>query len=334
MKTTRIALLSTAHIHTQGYIRNLREGEEGRELVAIWDDNTDRGERFAREAEVPFAPDLDLILGDRSIDGFIICAENTRHFALLARAIPAGRPIFCEKPLVTREEDLGELERLLAAHSVPLICGYFWPLDGTLLRAREIAEGGQLGKVTNVRMRMAHAGEYLGWFDSPDLAWFAITSESGGGAMMDLGTHCVHLLRTYFGPVRRVFASIHSLGGKYPDIDDHAHIQLEFASGARGLVEASWVQTGGINGLEVIGSDGAVWNGGSKYLQKIGNGDAKPLEPLPNQPSRVGRLMQAIHGELTTEELRTEFETAADAVRIMSAAFRSAASGTWQEVSS
>src|SRR5690606_17463142 len=96
-----IAFLSTAHIHTKGFIQNILDAKDGRKVAVVWDDVPERGKKYAEMAGAPFEAGLSKVLSDSKVDGFIICAENTRHLALLKQALPSGKPVFCEKPLVT-----------------------------------------------------------------------------------------------------------------------------------------------------------------------------------------------------------------------------------------
>ncbi|MDD4890163.1 MAG: hypothetical protein PHU85_09550, partial [Phycisphaerae bacterium] len=57
-----LAVLSTAHIHTKGFLTDM--GKRGDCLpIAIWDDVEDRGRRFAREFSSEFVPDLEAVVG-------------------------------------------------------------------------------------------------------------------------------------------------------------------------------------------------------------------------------------------------------------------------------
>src|SRR5690606_1968125 len=128
----------------------------------------------------------------------------------------------------------------------------------------------------------------------PDLAWFHQRELSGGGAFMDMGTHAIHLLRTLFGPVRQVWAEIGNHSGIYPDVDDYGVAHLRFASGVLGRVEAAWTQTGGNEGLTVVGSEGAIWKTPEGYV--IGKPGQPPekIAPAKAVATRVDRLVEII----------------------------------------
>jgi predicted dehydrogenase len=330
---TRIAFLSTAHIHTKSFIENVLKATDGRTVAAVWDDVAERGRRYADMAKAPFVADLDTLLGDPSIDGFVICAENTRHLPLLKKALPTGKPVFCEKPLVTGTAELAEVKALLARYPTTLFCGYFQPFDGALLAAARLVRDGEFGQITRIRYRNAHHAAYGRWFDNPDLAWFLDPALSGGGAFMDMGTHALHCVRTLFGPVDEAFAIIGNHSAQYPTCDDYGIAHLKFANGILGTTEAAWTQTGGIGGLEITGSAKCLWNTPTGYV--VGE-PGKPPEPLvpvtPEPPTRMDRLVAAIRGELSAEVLKADLAACMDAVTIMEACYTSAREGRWTRV--
>jgi predicted dehydrogenase len=329
----RIAIVSTAHIHTRSYLENLASGADGRCVHAIWDDVTARGQRYAAEFATRFAPDLDALLADPAVNGFIICAENTRHLPLLRKTLPTGKPVFCEKPLTTTVTDAREVLALLQAHPrARLHCGYFQPFTGAMQTAAALLRDNALGRVTRCRFRNAHHAAYGRWFDKPDLQWFHEPDRAGGGAFMDLGTHAIHLLRTLFGPVTEVWASIRNESGIYPAVDDFGVAHLRFASGVLGTVEAAWTQTGGVTGLEVVGSEKTLWHNGTQYVVAPPRQPPTPLTPLPEQPRGVDRLVATILGQISADQLQTDLAAALDAVAIMEAAYQSSRTGHWTTV--
>lgn len=327
-----IAILSTAHIHTRGFLQNLIEYKDGRKIEGIWDDVPDRGWRYAEEFGAPFQPDLDQLIADPEVDGFIICAENTRHLPLLKKALPTGKPVFCEKPLVTTVDELREVQALLAQYPTTLFCGYFQPFDGIMQRVAQLVAEDAFGTITRIRYRNAHHAAYGRWFDNPDLAWFYQPELSGGGAFMDMGTHAIHLVRSLFGPVKEVWATIDNHSGIYPTADDYGLAELRFASGVLGTVEAAWTQTGGIGGLEITGAEKTLWNTADGYVIGAPGSSPEPIEPAEERPTRVDRLVAVIRGEIPAEELVADLAAIEDAVAIMAAAYQSSASGTWESV--
>ncbi len=324
-----IAFVSTAHIHTKMFLDRLAELLDGKSAYAIWDLDQSRGAEFAEQYGAKFYSALDDMLADEAVDGFAICSENTRHLPLLEKTVPLGKPVFCEKPLVTSTRDLDAAKLVLEKRSAPVICGYFQPFSGPIKRVSEIVESGLLGEVTRIRYRNAHNAAYGRWFDKPELQWFTNPDLSGGGGFMDMGTHAIHCVRMLFGPVIAISAEIRNYSNEYPEVDDFGIAMLRFKSGVLGAIEAGWTQTGGVGGIEVTGSKQSLWNTRDGYVMGEPKGEPTRVEPLEGSPVRIERLIAAIEGKLDEEELNHDLECCIDAVTIMEAAYESSVSGKW-----
>ena len=328
-----LAFVSAAHVHTGAFIEAIRRHPDGRRVHAVWDDVPDRGKRFAELAEAPFVDNLEALLRDPTIDGFIIAAENSRHADLLETVLPVGKPVFCEKPLVVTTDQVLRVRRLVSNQSAPLICGYFHPYTAELRSVAALINGGGLGTITRARFRNAHHGALARWFDDPHVAWIRRPAAAVGGGFLDLGTHAIHQLQVLFGPVAAVWADIVNESGVYPEIDDYGVAHLRFASGLRATVEAGWTQSGGITGLELQGSQKSLWRSASGYV--VGGPNESPQPLLLTQsaaPACIDRLVAAIRGDVDPHLLRADVETALHTVEVMAACYRSSHTGTWTPV--
>jgi len=322
-----IAILSTAHIHTRGFLERIAASSGAARVHVIWDDVPERGQRYATEFGARYEADLRKVVRDKAVDGFMICVENTKHVPLLKAALPRGKPVFCDKPLVTNVEELRRLSGLLEKHGGRLILGYYHAFLGDMQAVKKMLAEGAFGTVTRARCRNSHDAAYGRWFDHPDLQWFLNPELSGGGAFLDMGTHAVHLLRSLFGPVTEVSATIGNQSGVYPTVDDFGIARLTFASGVVGIAEAAWTHIGAPQGLEIIGSRKSLWHDGRGYVV-AGTGEAPvPLQAAAERPVKVDRLMALVRGELSEEDIRADLDAGADAVAIMEAAYKSSRLG-------
>ncbi|MEE3261793.1 MAG: Gfo/Idh/MocA family oxidoreductase [Candidatus Latescibacterota bacterium] len=108
---------------------------------------------------------------------------------------------------------------------------------------------------------------------------------------------------------------------------------MRFANGALGTVEASWVQTGGMSGFEITGSEGTIFKHPDKGMLVTAPGqDAAEVAPGEARPTTVDRLVAAIRGELSREELAADLQCAVNAVAVMDACYASDKSGAWENV--
>ena len=327
------ALLSGAHSHTAGYMKEIKKSDD-LNLVAVWDDMESRGRAIAEDMGCEFVPNLDDVLGRGDLDATCVCADNLSHRPLVEASALAGIDCFCEKPMAV---DLANADSMIqAVQDAGIVCvfGYMTPYSGAALAAKKIVDEGRLGAVTQLHFRNAHHAAYGHWFDTPDREWFHTPEKSGGGAFLDMGTHAVHFVRKMFGPVKAVQAVIENKSAVYPRVDDFGIAFFEFESGATGVIEASWVFTGGPRGLEAIGSRGRLDMGEKLQFTPFTDkpGEPEPLAEEPAQPTRMMRLVAIKNGVLDRSVADEDMLCCRDAVAIMAACYEAARTGQRQEV--
>ena len=108
--------------------------------------------------------------------------------------------------------------------------------------------------MTWVRSRETHPG--------PHSAWFWDGRLTGGGAIIDLGCHCIEIIRNFVGKGNRpVEVLCHTDTLVHPiDDEDNAVALIRFESGAIGQFEVSWTFRGGMDLRdEVAGTHGTIW---------------------------------------------------------------------------
>jgi predicted dehydrogenase len=131
------------------------------------------------------------------------------------------------------------------------------------------------------------------------------------------------------------FAVISNRSGIYTDVDDNGIALVQFENDCLATIEASWVHTGGSDGLEIIGSEAAIFKHPQDgYVVAAPRKDQKPVVPGDERPSGVNRLAAAMKGELSADELEQDLICAADAVAITEACYQSSETGTWVGVPS
>src|SRR5207248_7299139 len=123
------------------------------------------------------------------------------------------------------------------------------------VKAKQMADEGAFGRVHLVKQGEKHSG--------PHSDWFWDVSQSGGGALMDLGCHGIAFCRRFLGKqrVKSVYAQLSTQVNKArTEGDDEAITIIEFADGAIGTVEDSWNRPGGMDDtIEVFGDKGQTY---------------------------------------------------------------------------
>ena len=250
----RIALLSFWHVHAADYARQALEHPET-ELVAIWDENPERGQAEANARNVPFVADLEAIWNDPTIHGVILTSATREHRRLLVAAANSGKHIFTEKVIAATTSEALEAVTAIERASVKWMVSLPGLYSGSTRAVRDVIASGRLGQVTQVRVRVSHSGllpsngQPHGWLPER----FSDPLEAQGGAMIDFGVHPMYLTRLFLGMPDQVSAMYGRITGHA--VEDNAVAVLHHSSGAVGIVEAGFVNPHDWFSIEVHGTE-------------------------------------------------------------------------------
>ncbi len=189
----------------------------------------------------------------QDIDAVYIATPVYLHAEQIARAANAGKHVLCEKPLSLDVVEAERLVKLCAANRVRLGVGLMMRFHACHVEAKSIIDSGQLGKPVLARAQLSC------WYPPIANAWRQDPKLGGGGALMDLGCHCIDLLEMFFGPIASVRCQIGNVVQKYA-VEDSAVVSLTFANGAMGIVDCLFnvPDESSLNRLELYGSEGSL----------------------------------------------------------------------------
>ncbi|WP_106743374.1 Gfo/Idh/MocA family oxidoreductase [Yoonia maritima] len=127
------------------HIRRLTQVLSGAEVVAVTDIAMDRAEAAAPANAKVFETPLQLI-NDDSVDAIIICSWGPAHEEQLLACIAVGKPVFCEKPLVTSADSALRVMEAEVTHGKRLVqVGFMRRFDADYRRLKSVLNGGTLG---------------------------------------------------------------------------------------------------------------------------------------------------------------------------------------------
>lgn len=250
----RISLLGTGLIG-RFYASALRGLRARDGIHVVYSRSAERARAFAAEWHAPHATDdLRAAITAPEVDAVVIGLPNHRHEEAVLMAAAAGKAILCTKPL---GRNAAEAKRMLdAVERAGVFHGYLEDLVYTpkTLKAIASVQRGALGRVLWARSREAHPG--------PHSDWFWDRTRSGGGAILDLGCHCIEISRSFIGKrVKPLEVMCWADTLAHPiDAEDNAVGLVRYASGAIGQFEVSWTFRGGMDLRdEVSGTEGTIW---------------------------------------------------------------------------
>jgi predicted dehydrogenase len=366
-------------VHTQAYARVLHHFPRlpvAPKLVAVADEAPGRAEEAA--AQFGFATatrDWRDLAADPRVHAVSVTAPNFLHREIGVALARAGKHVWIEKPVGLSTEDARAVAEAIEDAGLQGAVGFNYRNAPAVAAAREMIASGQLGSVTHARFRL-----FSDYAAHPQgaLTWRYERERGGSGVLGDLASHGVDLARHLLGDIASVVADsaifvaerarpagataghARASGGDRGPVENEDYVAalLRFASGARGIVEASRVAVGEQNnyGFEVHGTSGAVfWDfrrmnelgvsaGGSYEDQPVstihvgpGHGEYEAFQP--GSAIAMGyddlKVIEAHNFLRSIAEGTAQGTTLWDAVRsgaALDAMTRSAETGTWVEV--
>lgn len=250
----RIAGIGGWHIHAKDFTDRIHR-YPGAEVAAIWDNDEERGKKWAAQYGCPYYSDYDEILSDKTIDGVTITCETTCHYEMIVKAAKAGKHIYVEKPPFVTAEEARKAREVINAAKVKFMLGS--PIVKPMhLKTIELLDAGLLGDVVSMRYRTVHELGLLGTHDPS----FYERENNGGGVMLDMGNHALHLLSWFAGaPVRtEAIYTAHTKLAVQNEVDDNDIAVLEFENGVLGTIETGWISPWYQYGFDLYGTKGSV----------------------------------------------------------------------------
>ncbi len=321
-------------------------GQRGQDRVhVVYSQRPERAEQFAAEWGIPKATaDLAAAINDPETDVVVIGLPNDLHLQAVSLAAGAGKAVLCTKPLGRNAAEAREMLQIVEQAGV--FSGYLEDLAYTpkTLKALESVRQGALGRILWVRSRETHPG--------PHSAWFWDLERAGGGAIVDLGCHCIEIIRNFVGKGRRPLevmcwadTLVHPI-----EAEDQGIALIRFEGGAIGQFEVSWAFRGGMDLRdEVAGTEGTIWlnhflrtgfemfttGGSGGYVAEKAEGASGWLFPVGDEVSELGYRNMFVDVLDALDAGTTPQETFYDGYvvnAIMDACYRSARSKRWEPV--
>lgn len=307
----------------QSYVQAFEDNKLA-ELVAVADVRTDAANALANAAGAKSYSNYEEMLKGSPIDAAIVCTPPVTHAEICIPLLDKGVHVLCEKPLAIGSTEAASM--LAAAErsgNLFTMASKFRFVDD-VLKAKSIVESGILGEIILLE------NTFTGYVDMTK-RWNSNPSISGGGVLIDNGTHSVDLLRFFLGPL----AQVQVVEGKRTqkiDVEDTVSMFMRTEDDVMGSIDLSW----SINKqlpryVSIYGSQGSVIVGWqeSKYRRstdqswiQFGSGYNK-VQAFRGQ---IKNFASAIQGR---ETLVLRPEDAMASVLVIEAAYEAMAQNAW-----
>jgi len=326
----KVAILSSWHVHAHGYAKQFQNRTDS-QVTAVWDEEPEKGKKFAADFNVDFEPDLDKLLSRTDVDAVCVNAPTNIHREVMVKAANAGKHIFTEKVLALTVEDCLAIKEAVEKNGVKFCISFPHRTFPHNLFAKKVLNDKLLGKVTLFRVRNAHNGSSAGWLPPH----FYNEEQCGGGAMIDLGAHPMYLVRWLMGKPAEMASAFTAVTGHA--VEDNAVSIMKYPCGAIAISETSFVSGSSPFMLEIYGTDGTLTiSGGDVRLasaQITANQDyAGFITPRQLPASLPDPVDQFVDGVLYDKEIIFGMEDAISLTEMMVAAYKAHRQGGFVQV--
>jgi len=224
-------------------------------ITMVYSRSDANAKKFADDYKVPaYTSSLKECVENKDVDAVIIALSNDMHLEAVLACCAAGKHVLCTKPLGLNAKEA--LQMLQAVDKANVIGGYLEDLcySPKFLKSLTSIKGGNIGEVILAKSRETHPGPHSDWFWDKE--------KSGGGAIIDLGCHCVEISRNFIGKnIKPVEVMCWADTRVHPiEAEDNAVGLVKYENGAIGQFEVSWTFRGGMDLRdEVMGTEGTIW---------------------------------------------------------------------------
>lgn len=177
----------------------------GFSLTAVYSRTKERAGQFAQKHKAAYAfTDIDKLASSEDVDAVYIASPNALHFEHCMKMLDGGKHVLCEKPIASNKTELLQMLRTAQKNEL-LLLEAMRPMFSPALTVlwERLPE---IGATRHVTLNFSKISEkYARFCAGESVSVFDL--DSSGGALMDLGVYCVHLLLRLFGIPKKVQGS-------------------------------------------------------------------------------------------------------------------------------
>jgi len=222
-------------------------------IVSVMDTDGKTAQEVAQSFAIPhFTTSVTELLATYC-EAVYIASPVFAHYEQCRAALQAGKHVLVEKPMAMKVEEAEEIVALAEQRGLKLGVAFMMRYNVYHQAIKNMIERGSFGTLVSARAQLTC------FYPPLPGAWRQKRELGGGGALADMGCHCIDLLEWFLGEVKEVVAFTHSLVHDY-EVEDSATVLLRFQNGAHGIVEAFFniPDEASRNVLEIYGTNGAT----------------------------------------------------------------------------
>ena len=194
------------------------------------------------------------LFADTEVEAVYIASPVVHHKRQAMAAADARKHILLEKPIALTVEEGNEVIDYCKSKGVLLATGFMMRYHAYHQAMKKLVDEGKMGQIVSCRAQLTC------WYPDMPGNWRQATATSGGGALMDMGVHCLDLIQYITGSkVKRAAGMTSSLTFEY-EVEDSGALLVELENGAICHVESNFnIPDAAARGrLEIYGTKGSM----------------------------------------------------------------------------
>lgn len=235
-------------------------------LVAVMDKNADVAKIIGEKYNVPYYSNEKQMLDNEKCEAVYIATPVFCHKEQAELALSYGCHTFIEKPICFTAKESEELLNKFKAKNKQLTIGYMMKYHNLHVKAKELIDNGDIGDISSIR------AQFTCWYPEIPGAWRQNKKLSGGGAIMDLGVHCIELINYLLDDEMVEVKGIYSTRTFTYEVEDGAVIIFKTKKGVIGHIDVNFnIPDAASNSkLEIYGTKGYVIANGTLAQEEVG----------------------------------------------------------------
>ncbi len=300
---------------------------DGAKLVAVADTRVEAAQAFSEGMGCQSYDSHQAMAKKEKLDAVIVCTPPATHPEICLYFLERKVHVLCEKPLSIDVRHAQLMVEAARSANVRLTMASKFRYVEDVIRAKSIVESGILGEI------VLFENAFTSRVDM-STRWNSDSNISGGGVLIDNGTHSVDLMRYFLGPL----ADVQVVEGKRVQglaVEDTVRIFVRSTGGVMGTIDLSWSINKELDSyINIYGSQGTVFVGWkeSKYRQSSSPDwivFGKGYNKIQAFRSQISNFCKAILGE---EALLINAEDALALVEVIEATYAALRQSQWTAI--
>lgn len=234
-----------------GRKRALAAAKAGFVASVVGDINIDAARKLAGDIKAQAFGDWRPVI-ESDVDAVNIAVSHDMLAPVTIAALKAGKHVLVEKPGAHSKAEADEIAALAKSVGRIVKVGFNHRFHPALLKSRAMVAAGEVGPLMYVRGRYGHGGR-----PGYEKEWRCQKEKSGGGELVDQGSHLIDLSRWFMGDLKLAFAATPTLFWDTA-VEDNCFLALEGERKSMAWLHAGWSEWKNIFSLEIAGRDGKL----------------------------------------------------------------------------